>query len=244
VTYDYKRGEPRGARSKRVDHHAQGLGDCVDCSICVQVCPTGIDIRQGLQYMCIGCGACIDACNQVMQKLDYPQGLIRYTSEHGILQNLDAKAVMARLFRPRILVYSALMVLIVSVFFGALATRETLRVDVIRDRGMLGREVAGGLAENVYRFQFINASETPLTLSVQAQGESAMTVLVGGGGRDDAHHIEVPAASNLVLPVVVHAHIDGSSPGAYPITFVTTSTSPDGEVLTEVREASSFIFPK
>ena len=244
VTYDYKRGEPRGSRSKKVDHHAQGLGDCVDCSICVQVCPTGIDIRQGLQYMCIGCGACIDACDQVMQKLDYPKGLIRYTSEHGILQNLDAKAVMARLFRPRIMIYSALMVIIVSIFFGALATRETLRVDVIRDRGMLGREVAGGLAENVYRFQLINASETPLILSIQAQGPLPMTVLVGSRGRDAADHIAVPAASNLVLPVVVHAAIDGSTPGPHPITFVTTSTAPNGAVLTQVREASSFIFPR
>lgn len=84
VTYDVGRGEPRGARSRKVDHRSQGMGDCVDCSICVQVCPTGIDIRQGLQYMCIGCGACVDACNQVMEKLDYSQGLIRYTSERDI----------------------------------------------------------------------------------------------------------------------------------------------------------------
>jgi polyferredoxin len=170
--------------------------------------------------------------------------LIRYTSEHGILQNLDAKAVMARLFRPRIMIYSALMILIVSIFFGALATRETLRVDVIRDRGMLGREVVGGLAENVYRFQLINASETPLVLSIQVQGQSPMTVLVGSSGQDPADHIEVPAATNVVLPVVVHAPIDGSTTGAQPITFVTTSTAPNGTVLTEVRETSSFIFPK
>lgn len=244
VTYDYTRGEPRGARSKKVDHRAQGLGDCVDCSICVQVCPTGIDIRQGLQYMCIGCGACIDACNQVMSKLDYPKGLIRYTSERGILENLDAKAVMARLFRPRILIYSALMVIIVTVFIGSLATRETLRVDVIRDRGMLSREVAGGLAENVYRFQMINASEKPLQLSVQAQGVPGLTVHLGTAGQPLADHIAVPAASNLVLPVVVHAPMDGSLSGPQPITFTTTSRSSDGTVLTEVHEASSFIFPK
>jgi polyferredoxin len=161
-----------------------------------------------------------------------------------MLQNLDAKAVLARLLRPRIMIYSALMVIIISIFFGALATRETLRVDVIRDRGMLGREVTGGLAENVYRFQLINASETPLILSIQAQGPLPMTVLVGSRGRDAADHIAVPAASNFVLPVVVHAAIDGSTPGPHPITFVTTSTAPDGAVLTQVREASSFIFPR
>jgi polyferredoxin len=100
------------------------------------------------------------------------------------------------------------------------------------------------LAENVYRFQLINASETPLVLSIQVQGQSPMTVLVGSSGQDPADHIEVPAATNVVLPVVVHAPIDGSTPGAQPITFVTTSTAPNGTVLTEVREASSFIFPK
>jgi cytochrome c oxidase accessory protein FixG len=84
VTYDKVRGEPRGSRSKSADHNALGLGDCVDCSICVQVCPTGIDIRDGLQYMCIGCGACIDACDQVMEKVNYPKGLIRYTTERAI----------------------------------------------------------------------------------------------------------------------------------------------------------------
>lgn len=247
VTYDHKRGEPRGARSRKIDHKQAGLGDCVDCSICVQVCPTGIDIRKGLQYMCIGCGACIDACNQVMEKVDYPKGLIRYTSERGINDGLDDRQVRNRLFRPRILIYTTLMIIIIAVFLGSLATRTTLRVDVIRDRGSLGREVAGGLIENVYRLQIINASESPLVLSITAEGLPDLRVGTGSAGVEDANRIEVPAASNRLLPVVVQTPYDPSvEPGSHPITFVTRSreANDSGGEVTEVREPSSFIFPR
>ena len=241
VTYDHTRGEPRGARSKKIDHHTQGLGDCVDCSICVQVCPTGIDIREGLQYMCIGCGACVDACHQVMEKVEYPVGLIRYTSERGILEKLTPQAIRRNLFRPRVLIYSVLMFLLVAVFFGALATRATLRVDVIRDRGMLGREVAGGIAENVYRIQLINASEQSLTLSLEVKGMPGMTVALSN--RAVANHIEVPSASNRLIAVLVRAPIDIAKPGPQPITFVTQSLDANNVVLKEIHEVSSFIFP-
>ena len=243
VTYDFKRGEPRGPRSRKTDYKAEGLGECIDCSICVQVCPTGIDIRKGLQYMCIGCGACVDACNQVMDKVNYPKGLIRYTSERGILENLNDSQVRKRLFRPRVLIYSVLMAVIIAVFFGSLATRETLRVDIIRDRGSLGREVAGGLIENVYRLQILNASEETLRLSITAEGLPELNVLSGSGGSQPAVNIDVPAAANLLLPVVVQAPYGAAEPGSHPITFVTESRSASGRQ-TEVREASSFIFPR
>lgn len=255
VTYDSTRGEPRGARSRKVDHRTQGMGDCVDCSICVQVCPTGIDIRQGLQYMCIGCGACVDACNQVMDKLDYPRGLIRYTSERGILEKLSPKAIRKSLLRPRVLIYSTLMLVLVVIFIGSLATRTTLRVDVIRDRGMLGREVAGGLIENVYRIQLINASEQPLVLSLGVEGVPGMSVsladrssipLAGsqqGELVQSASQITVPRASNRLIAVVVRAPAEGAKPGPQPIKFITKSLGADGAVLTEINEASSFIFP-
>src|SRR5690606_20410713 len=158
VTYDFERGEPRGGRSRRIDHKEAGMGDCVDCSLCVQVCPTGIDIRDGLQYMCIGCGACVDACDQVMEKMDYPKGLIRYTSGRAITEGLTQPQVRKRLFRPRVLAYMAILTLISIAFVISLVTRTTLRVDVIRDRGVLGREVAGGMIENVYRLQIINTT--------------------------------------------------------------------------------------
>jgi cytochrome c oxidase accessory protein FixG len=260
VTYDGARGEPRGARSRKVDHYAQGLGDCVDCSICVQVCPTGIDIRQGLQYMCIGCGACVDACNQVMKKIAYPEGLIRYTSERGMLKKLSVQQVRRHLLRPRVLIYSALMLVLVSVFVTALATRTTLRVDVIRDRGMLGREVADGMIENVYRLQMMNASEHSLVLSLRAEGLPGLSVKFADPSvtlpranavvRDknaqfiEAPQIEIAAASNRVLAVVLRAPREAAPPGSHPIHFVTTSNAPDGHVSLTVREASSFILPQ
>jgi cytochrome c oxidase accessory protein FixG len=260
VTYDSSRGEPRGARSRKVDHYAQGLGDCVDCSICVQVCPTGIDIRQGLQYMCIGCGACVDACDQVMEKVAYPKGLIRYTSERGMLEKLSAQQVRRHLLRPRVLIYSALMLVLVSIFVIALATRTTLRVDVIRDRGMLGREVAGGMIENVYRLQMMNASEHRLVLSVRAEGLPGLSVKFAdpsvavfqvkpeADGKNDSAievpQVEIAAASNRVLAVVLRTPRDAAKPGSHPIHFVTTSSAPDGHVSLTVREASSFIVPQ
>jgi len=260
VTYDTARGEPRGARSRKVDHYAQGLGDCVDCSICVQVCPTGIDIRQGLQYMCIGCGACVDACNQVMEKIAYPQGLIRYTSERGMLEKLSVQQVRKHLLRPRVLIYSALMLVLVSIFVTALATRTTLRVDVIRDRGMLGRAVADGMIENVYRLQMMNASEHSLVLSIRAEGLPGLSVKFADpsvavlrlkpeeNNRNisitDLPQVEIAAASNRVLAVVLRAPRDAAKPGSHPIHFVTTSSAPDGHVSLTVREASSFIMPQ
>lgn len=243
VTYDSSRGEPRGGRSRKVDPQVQGLGNCVDCSICVQVCPTGIDIRQGLQYMCIGCGACVDACNQVMEKIACPKGLIRYTSERGMLEKLSDQQVRRHLFRPRVLIYSALMISLVAFFLTALAIRTTLRVDVIRDRGSLGREVAGGLIENVYRLQMMNASERRLSLSVQAEGLPGLSVKFADPSVVGTQ-IEIAAASNRVLAVVLNVPRETATPGSHPISFVTTSAAAQGHARVIVREASSFILPQ
>jgi cytochrome c oxidase accessory protein FixG len=139
ITYDQERGEPRGAHAGKDDAATKSLGDCIDCSMCVQVCPTGIDIRQGLQYECIGCAACIDACNSVMKKIDAPLGLIRYSTEHAITNRLSLKQMQQRVTRPRVLIYTGLLLLIVAAFFGTLFMRTPLKLDVIRDRGAMGR---------------------------------------------------------------------------------------------------------
>ncbi|MBC7502557.1 MAG: cytochrome c oxidase accessory protein CcoG, partial [Herminiimonas sp.] len=151
ITYDEQRGEPRGPLAKKESVAAKTTGDCIDCSLCVQVCPTGIDIRNGLQYECIGCAACVDACNTVMAKIDLPPGLIRYSTEHAMTGKLSLAQMRQRVFRPRVLLYTALLAIIVSVFFGALILRTPLKLDVIRDRGAMGREVDDGMIENVYR---------------------------------------------------------------------------------------------
>jgi len=177
VTYDTSRGEPRGSRSKKADHKALGLGDCVDCSVCVQVCPTGIDIRDGLQYECIGCAACIDGCDQIMDKMGYPRGLIRYTTENVVKGKYPDSGILKHVLRPRTIIYTVLLALLSGAFVYSLATRVPLRVDVIRDRVALSKETDEGLIENVYRLQIINKDGRPHRYTLQAQGIDGLQVV-------------------------------------------------------------------
>ena len=170
ISYDTERGEPRGSRSRKADPAKIGLGDCIDCTLCVQVCPTGIDIRQGLQYECIGCAACIDVCDGVMDKMHYPKGLIRYDTQNGLAQHLTRSQRLRRIFRPRVMVYSAILVLVVLGLFISLALRHPFRVDVVRDRASLARVVDDGQIENVYRLQIMNATEQPQRYRVAVHG--------------------------------------------------------------------------
>ncbi|CAJ0742252.1 cytochrome c oxidase accessory protein CcoG [Ralstonia mannitolilytica] len=239
VTYDTQRGEPRGSRSRHADFAAQGLGSCVDCSICVQVCPTGIDIRQGLQYECIGCGACIDACDQVMDKMRYPRGLIRYTSERAMLERLSPREARRHMLRPRVLVYATIMVALVAGFVAALAMRQPLKVDVIRDRGALAREVGGGKIENVYRLQLMNASEQPLHVTIAAEGLPQLDVQ---GARGESTTLVLPPAANRLLPVRVRRPADDTAPGSHKIQFVIHADNDSHSLV--LREPSSFIVPR
>jgi cytochrome c oxidase accessory protein FixG len=144
ISYDEERGEPRGGRRKNTDLEEAGLGECINCTLCVQVCPTGIDIRNGLQYECIACAACIDVCDQVMDKMEYPHGLIRFTTENAL------KHKQAHVLRPRIFVYAALLLVIISGTLWSMTHRTPLRADLIRDRNALYRELPDGMIENVY----------------------------------------------------------------------------------------------
>ena len=144
VTYDAARGEPRGARSKKADPTALGLGSCVDCSLCVQVCPTGIDIRKGLQYECIGCGACADVCDTVMDKVGYARGLVKYSTENAMANGWSKEQTWRRVFRPRVLLYLAILGLVIVALLASLALRKPFKVDVVRDRASLARIVSGG----------------------------------------------------------------------------------------------------
>src|SRR6476620_1728770 len=160
ITYDQARGEPRGARSKNAATQKAKQGDCIDCTMCVQVCPTGIDIRKGLQYECIGCAACVDACNSVMDKVGFDRGLIRYSTDHAMQQGLSSDAIRRRALRPRVLIYLAVLLAIVTAFGVSLGMRTPLKMDVLRDRGAMGRELDDGMIENVYRLQIMNTSES------------------------------------------------------------------------------------
>jgi len=163
ITYDQKRGDPRGGRRRGVDPRAIGLGDCTDCTLCVQVCPTGIDIRKGLQYECIACAACIDACNGVMDKMGYPRGLVRYDTQHA----LDHEST--RIVRPRVIVYGALLAALIIGFVATLALREPLALDVLHDRNTLYRNLDSGEIENVYLLKIMNKAEQPRSFVVSLE---------------------------------------------------------------------------
>lgn len=180
ITYDAGRGEPRGARHKDDPVGAKALGDCIDCSMCVQVCPTGIDIRTGLQYECIGCAACVDACNSVMDKIGAPRGLVRYWTDHAMVNRWSAEQIFRHMFRPRVLIYTAVLFVIVSVFFGTLFTRTPVKMDVIRDRGSMGREIEDGMIENVYRLQIMNTDEAAHHYRISVSGID--TIQLQGAG--------------------------------------------------------------
>ncbi|KWR88838.1 cytochrome c oxidase accessory protein CcoG [Cupriavidus sp. IDO] len=239
VTYDIGRGEPRGSRSRKVDHYKAGLGDCVNCSICVQVCPTGIDIRDGLQYECIGCGACIDACNQVMDKMEYPRGLIRYTSENAMRKALSAVASRKRLVRPRVIIYSVIWLVLVGGFMASLAMRTPLKVDIIRDRGALGREVDGRWIENVYRLQLINTTEAPMRISVRADSDELKNLTV----EYDTQAESLAPTSNRLLPVRIRVPIEEAAQGTHKINVTVTSEG-TGQGSAQIRQSTSFIVPR
>jgi cytochrome c oxidase accessory protein FixG len=179
VTYDSSIGEPRGPRSKKVDYKAAGLGTCIDCGVCVQVCPTGIDIRNGLQYECIGCAACIDGCDQIMDKMNYPRGLIRYTTENVVKGKYPDSGILSHILRLRTMIYSVLMLVIGGAFVYSLATRVPLRVDVVRDRATLSKETSEGLIENVYRLQLINKDNQTHRYTISAEGINGLQVIAG-----------------------------------------------------------------
>ncbi|HJV26809.1 MAG TPA: cytochrome c oxidase accessory protein CcoG [Aromatoleum sp.] len=231
VTYDAERGEPRGVRLRAVDEKASARGACVDCGICVQVCPTGIDIRNGLQYECIGCAACIDGCNEVMDKLHQPRGLIRYSTENAVRENWARRQMFAHVLRPRVLIYTALLCLIAGAAVWSMTHRVPLRVDVMRDRAVLAREVRGGLIENVYALQLMNIDEQPHRYRLAVAG-------LPGAAIADSDEVTVPATATQKLVVAVRA--PEASDGVHPISFeITDADTPSVSVV----EKSTFLMP-
>ena len=234
VTYDAVRGEARGPRTKAVDAKAQGLGDCIDCTLCVQVCPVGIDIRDGLQYECIGCGLCVDACNSVMDKMQYPRGLIRYTTPNALAQRWDLRQVLRRVARPRVLLYSAALIAITLAMLISLVVRTPLKVDVIRDRSVLARLVQGGQVENVYRLQIANATETPQRYRLVARGLEGLHV---------ASETEVDVAAADSRWVVTRLRVpDGvAASGSHTVVLEITAM---GDAAVLLREKTTFLVPR
>jgi cytochrome c oxidase accessory protein FixG len=247
ITYDAARGDPRGQNSKRNKKDGlkpEGLGDCIDCGLCVHVCPTGIDIRNGLQYECIGCAACVDVCDGVMDKMGYAKGLVRYDTQNGLSQHLSHGERMRRIFRPRVLVYTAILGIIVLAFFYSLATRHPFKVDVVRDRASLARLVDDGQIENVFRLQIMNATEQTQRYHVGVKGLPGIRVetlpplaLASAEARWVTLNVRVPpeAASK-------------AGPGAHEIHFqielLGTDASGRPMAGAAVSEKSTFVVPR
>ena len=232
VSYDAARGEPRGTRGRSDDFKAKGLGACIDCDLCVHVCPTGIDIRKGLQYECIGCGGCVDVCNTVMDKMHYPRGLIRFTTQHAQDQRWSKAQIWHHVMRPRVLVYGAILLALVTALLGSLVVRTPFKVDIVRDRTTLSRIVAGGKLENVYRLQVMNATEQPQTYHLAARGLEGIAVA-------SESDVTVGPAEARWVAVRLQIPYGSAEPGSHPIHFDIGAQSG-----AQVSEKSIFLVPR
>jgi len=233
ITYDEKRGKPRGALQKDLAGSSKS-GDCIDCTMCVQVCPTGIDIRKGLQYECICCAACVDACNTVMDKVGFDRGLIRYSTENALKNNLSIKKIRQRALRPRVLIYTAILVTIVAVFFGSLATRSTLKMDVIRDRGSMGREVDDGVIENVYKLQIMNTDEMPHRYRIAVAGIDTIRIV-------STSEVSLMSTESRAVPVRIQVDPGKGTRGSNKISFQLIALDTNQK---PVKEKAVFFVPR
>jgi cytochrome c oxidase accessory protein FixG len=208
ISYDAARGESRGPRKRDVNPAEVGLGDCIDCHLCVQVCPTGIDIRDGLQMECIGCAACIDACDSIMDKMGYARGLVSYTSEHQM------QGGKTHLLRPRLIGYSAVLLVMIAALVMALVQRPMVSLDVTKDRGMF-RENSQGLIENIYSLKIINKTQ---------QRQDYRVELLDGEGFELQGKTEVSLAPGEItdLPVSVALTRDKPTSSSQTIRFKVT----------------------
>ena len=206
---------PRAEGAAHMVQAKQSLGDCIDCTICVQVCPTGIDIRDGLQYECIACGACIDACDSVMDRMGYPRGLIRYTTENSLAGK------PTRILRARVWVYGALLLVLLAGFAVGVAGRNPLIVDVLRDRNALFREAADGTIENVYTLKIINKTQQPHRYRIAVEGNPAIRFA------GEPPLVQAAAEEVLNVPVTLRAEA-GSVQGRSDVRFVVEATDDSG----------------
>lgn len=231
VAYNAQRGEQRGPRTRKMTQEqvqAKGLGDCIDCNLCVQVCPTGIDIRNGLQYECINCGACVDACNGVMEKMGYEKNLISFTSEH------ELKGGTTKIFRSKLIGYAAVLCVMTSLLVFDVVSRVPLEVDIIRDRNSLDRETNAGLIENVYTLKILNKSQRDRTYIVNVSG------LVDARYIGDSE-VKVSGGGVYTLPISVAVDPANLELGTQKIYF-RVSTNDDQDNVVEKETATTFIF--
>ena len=230
VSYDAARGESRGPRPRKMDEKTRtekGIGDCVDCNLCVLVCPTGIDIRNGLQYECIDCGKCIDACNDTMDKMHYPRGLIKFASEHQLAGGKTS------ILRPKLMGYAVVLMIMSGLLVLELLTRVPLDVDIIRDRNTLYRETNEGLIENVFTLKIMNKSQFTETYQITVDG--LLDPVITGDTL-----IEVKGGEVLNLPISVAVDAYSLASPITDISFKIQATSAGTDV--SAIEPSNFLY--
>lgn len=226
ISYDKERGEQRGSRKKGVDYKAEGLGDCIDCTMCVQVCPVGIDIRDGLQYECIGCAACIDACDEIMDKMNYPRGLVRYTTENALEHKYPESDIIKKIKRPRVIMYAVVISVVLAVTTGSLMLRQPVKVNIERDRVELVRVVDNGNLENTFRLLIQNASEKNHIYQIRAEGMPEMKLI----GKDT---IEIPSTAIDSISVRVQVPPQYAKAGSHEFKFIVTAKEDPSQTVTE-----------
>jgi cytochrome c oxidase accessory protein FixG len=230
ISYDEKRGEPRGKRRRGVAAEEHGKGDCIDCKRCVHACPTGIDIRDGLQIECIACAACIDVCDEIMDKMGYDRGLVGYSTEN------EAAGVKRKGIRPRLVGYGLVLVAMLSLFSYQLATRVPMELDVIRDRARLYRETYDGGIENVYTLEIINMDQRAHRFQIRANGSASLRY-----DGDEAVFIEAGEVASL--PVRLVAGPEQARSAAEQTVKVLFTVSSEEDSAFSISEESRFIFP-
>ena len=224
VGYDATRGEKRGPRRRKADPKELGLGDCVDCDLCVQVCPVGIDIREGLQYECINCGACVDACNETMDRMGYPRDLIAYTSEN----KLEGKET--KVLRPKIIGYGIVLTIMCGLFVANILTKSSTEMDIVRDRTALYRENSEGLIENTYTLKILNKTVETQTYKVSFSGlEDAQLI-----GTDE---LVIKSGEIFTHPISIAVDAYGMKEKKVMIKIKLTSLTGDAD---EVEQESPF----
>lgn len=227
VSYDEQRGEKRGARKKGSNYKEQGLGDCIDCKLCVHVCPTGIDIRDGLQIACVSCAACVDACDSIMEKMGYEKGLISYTTEKNL------KGEKTKLLRPRLIGYATALLVMISLLTYTIATRSVVDLNVIKDR-IPYRQNLDGSIENVYTLRVINKDQHAHIFSIDATGIEGLRL-------NGIREVEVGAGEIYSTPVSLSADFEHLEEGPNKVQFVIQSL--DDHSISHTSK-STFIGPK
>ena len=232
IAYDAERGEKRGSRKKEADPQPLGLGDCIDCTVCVQVCPTGIDIRDGLQYQCIGCAACVDACDSIMDKMGYEKGLVRYTTDHAL------KGHPISWFRPRLVGYVTALLIMIILFFITLSNRSPMELEVLRDRNVLYREAADNRIENIFILKIANKDQQDRIFTIKVDGIE--NIRLKSGSLESGNLLNV--ASGHVAQTVVRVTIP-KIPGAPTTQTIRFSLSSDQQGLAPITSESRFMVP-